>query len=309
MRILNRPLLLLLSGALLGGCVTADADRTDDDVNDDELGDPPDGPVIVGGDRPVEVYVPAGYDHAEATPLLISLHGYGASAEGVAAYLGLEDQADDFGLLLLAPSGTRDSSGEGFWNASDACCDFERSGVDDSGYIADLIEEVGDQLHLDDDQVFIIGHSNGGFMAYRMACEHSDLLAGVVSIAGAMPSREADCDPDEALAALQIHGTADTTVLYRGGSFGAIRYPGAVETTEKWAALAGCATTGEDAAAAMDHQSNLAGPDTLATTYSDGCDEGGHAELWTVDGMAHTPVPNGAFVPAILEFLLDHPKP
>ena len=242
------------------------------------------------------------------TPLFISLHGYGASAEGVAAYLSLEQHADERTMLLLAPTGTRDSNGKDFWNASDACCDFEGRNIDDSTYIAEMIEEVGQSLHVDRDRVFVLGHSNGGFMAYRMACDHADLLAGVVSIAGAMPAQAADCTPTEPLAALQIHGTADQTVFYQGGVFVA-EYPSAVETVESWAGLAGCTDVARERGEAMDHHTNLPGADTVATEYSDGCDAGGYAELWTVDGMGHTPFPNDTFMPAVLDFLEAHPKP
>ena len=310
---ITHPRFLALGSAclILVGCdapAQSPPDSLDDPAGDD-LGAAPDGPVFVGGDRPVEVHVPEGYDHAAATPLLLVLHGYGGTGAGMATYLSLRAHADDLGLLLMTPDGTPDSSGKAFWNASDACCDFEQSDVDDSAYLSGMIEEVGEVLNLDRERVFMVGHSNGAFMSYRMACDHAELMAGIVSIAGAMPSDPGDCDAAEGLAALQIHGTADETVLYAGGAFGARRYPGAVESVESWAALVGCSTSGALVGGSMDHHSNLAGADTVATAYADDCDPGGHAELWTVDGMGHIPVPNASFMPAILDFLLDHPKP
>ena len=39
------------------------------------------------------------------------------------------------GFALAFPDGTRDSSGRRFWNATDACCNFENTPVDDVAYI------------------------------------------------------------------------------------------------------------------------------------------------------------------------------
>src|SRR6185503_4692453 len=49
--------------------------------------------IVVGGDRPVAVHVPPGYDPEHPAPLLIGLHGYGSSGVEQEAYFRLGDLA------------------------------------------------------------------------------------------------------------------------------------------------------------------------------------------------------------------------
>lgn len=72
-----------------------------------------------------------------------------------------------------------------FWNATNSCCDLFHSGVDDSAYIASIIADVKSTVAVDPKRIFVVGHSNGGFMAYRMACNHAGDIAAIVSLAGA----------------------------------------------------------------------------------------------------------------------------
>ena len=57
------------------------------------------GTVVVGGDRPVTVHVPPGYDPAKPAPLLLVLHGYGSSGREEDAYLHLAKEAARRGYL------------------------------------------------------------------------------------------------------------------------------------------------------------------------------------------------------------------
>ena len=92
--------------------------------------------------------------------------------------------AEARGFLYCYPDGTIDRWGNRFWNATDACCDFGNTGVDDAGYLRGVIEEIARRFAVDRKRVYLIGHSNGGFMAYRMACQSADLIAGIASLAG-----------------------------------------------------------------------------------------------------------------------------
>ena len=48
----------------------------------------------IGGDRPVEVLVPSGYDPSVPTPLVLLLHGFGVDRAIQSAYLRMEPAAD-----------------------------------------------------------------------------------------------------------------------------------------------------------------------------------------------------------------------
>jgi polyhydroxybutyrate depolymerase len=264
----------------------------------------------IGGDRPVTVHVPPGYDGSKAVPLVVLLHGYGASGALQEAYFQLKKLADANGFLYVHPDGTQDAGGKRFWAASDACCDFGKKGVDDSAYLKGVVDDIKAAYKVDPKRVFFIGHSNGGFMSYRMACDHAPMVAAMVSLAGAMPKDPTMCKASEPVSVLQIHGDKDETVLYQGGTFAAsAAYPGAPASIDQWLTIDGCASTADTSPAPLDLEGSLTGDETTIARYASGCKPGGHAELWTIKNGGHIPALSPSFAPKVIEFLLAHPKP
>jgi polyhydroxybutyrate depolymerase len=266
------------------------------------------GSAVFGGDRPVEVFVPSSYAAGTPVPLLVLLHGFSASGAIHESYFQLQALAESRGFLYAHPDGTKNSQGYGFWNATDACCDFEATHVDDSAYLRQLVDDIKAHYDVDPKRVFFVGHSNGGFMSYRMACEHADTIAAIVSLAGATYADASRCNPTSPVAVLQIHGTDDETISYNGGTlFGGGEYPSAETTVADWVALDGCSST-PTSGPTRDLVSTIAGSETTSQIF-DGCEPGGHVELWSVAGGVHVPVLTPAFAPAIVDFLFAHPKP
>lgn len=276
------------------------------DASHEKAALPDAGPL--GGNRPVTPYVPASYDPSVPTPLVIVLHGYGASGALQELLFQFKSRAEKYGFIYLLPDGTVDSTNKRFWNATDACCNFDNTGVDDSAYIEGLIDEARSIYNIDAKRVFLVGHSNGAFMAYRMACDHADTIAAAVSLAGAMYSDVSKCNPSGPVSILQIHGSDDQTVLYDGGSVsGAASYPGAKTSVADWATFDGCATTPKSGTS-LDLTDAQPGAETTVETY-DGCQSGTVAALWTMQGEGHIPAINDTWRDDVIEFLLAHPKP
>jgi len=269
-------------------------------------------PVPFGGTRPVSLYVPSAYTGAPL-PLVILLHGYTASGAVEDLYLNMKATAEAKGVFYMHPDGTIDSGGKRFWNASDACCDFGKTGVDDSSYLAGLVAEVETRYAIDTKRVYFVGHSNGGFMSYRMACDHADIVTGIMSLAGAMPLDVSLCKPKNAVTVLEVHGTADTTIAYDGGSTAGINsaggtYPSAPTSVADWATFDGCATPADTSQPPLDIEASLAGSETSVTEYKAGCAAGNQVDLWSINGAGHIPGFNASFVPAVFDFLLAHSK-
>jgi polyhydroxybutyrate depolymerase len=241
-------------------------------------------PTSFGGARPAELKVPSSYDPAVPTPLVVALHGYSPNTAYLEAVLGLDPLYDTAGFLLIAPTGTLDSSGQYFWNATDACCNFDANPVDDVAYIDGLVDAISASYNVDPKRVYIIGHSNGGFMAHRLACDSADRFAAIISVSGATFEDASRCAPSQKVNVLQVHGTDDDTIAYAGAAIRGHAYPGAVETVARWATLNGC-TGASTPGAAMDLTS-LSGAETDVAAYA-GCPAGGAAELWTVNGAPH----------------------
>ena len=272
---------------------------------------------IDAGRGPVPVTVPESYDADVPAPLIVLLHGYSRTGLYIDPAWRISELADTYGFLMIAPVGEQEAEGSGsrFWNASDACCNFYGSDVDHSGYIRDLIELVQARYNVDPARVYVTGHSNGGFMSYRMAYEHSDVVAAIASLAGANHFEERD-PPPFPVHVLQIHGTDDTTIRYRGGRLNrglgdgsdGNRYPSALASVTRWAEYNGCERT-RASRETRDLDASLPGHETGVMKMNVGCTDGGSAELWTIADGAHSPVYSETWGEQIVEWLLAHPKP
>lgn len=262
-------------------------------------------PTGFGGDRPVTLQVPASFDPDRSYPLLLVLHGWGGTSLLNQVYLGFTNAADTRDILVAAPDGTIDRDGKPFWNASDVCCDVYDTGVDDVGYLMTFVDDIRAAYPVDDQRIYVIGHSNGGFMAHRLACERADVFAAIMSLAGAAAFPDpASCVPSVPVSVLQVHGDADETVAYGGGE----SFPGAVASVERWASYDSCAGV-LTSAGDLDLEKRLDGAETMTASVTS-CPAGFATDLWTIRGGAHNPVLDiPPFADLVWTWLDAHPKP
>lgn len=257
-------------------------------------------PTDFGGARPVALQVPRDFDETKTYPLLVILHGYGANAFLQQGYFKLNDAATARQMFILAPDGTTDSGGSQFWNSGPECCDFGASGVDDVGYIGGLIDDVSAAWPVAD--VAILGHSNGAFMAYRMACDRADVVSAIVGLAG--HATTTPCAPTAPVHVLHIHGTGDATVPYETGLFSGIESPGAVDSVAAWATRNGC-TGAPTPSGTKDVDALQAGAESTVD-ITGGCPATGAAELWTIPDGTHIPQLAATFPDDLTAWLAAH---
>ncbi len=260
--------------------------------------------------RPYTMVVPNGYDGG-TTPMVVLLHGYGVSGQLQNSYFGFTALASSKRFLLATPDGTIDGQSKKFWNATDACCNFAASPVDDVKYLTAVMDDAAIKFRVDPKRVYFVGHSNGGFMSHRMACDKSDRIAAIVSFAGANWKTTSQCQPANKISVLQIHGTNDQTISYMGGMLGQTAYPGAEETVQGWATKNGCTGALATIPGTFDFDTAIASAETSRSAFN--CANGGAAELWKMQGSGHSPnLPNAFNVSwgnEIWDFLAAHPKP
>lgn len=298
----------LLAAALLVIATAAACSTSSPDDDTPSPGGSTSGVTLDLDGRPFRLHVPSGHDPATKMPLVVLLHGYTSNSTEIEDYFQLAGEADRRGFLVALPEGTVDARKDRFWNATTSCCDFYRSGVDDSGYLRRLLDTVAAKYPVDPARVYFAGHSNGGFMALRMACEHADRITAVVSLAGAATADPTQCRPSRPVTVLQIHGTADRTIFYAGGH-PSRPYPSAEGTVAMWRDLNGCADRLDTSAPPLDLDSTLDGAETTISSWHEGCRDGTRAELWTIQDAGHIPALGPGFPTALADFLLARTAP
>lgn len=173
-------------------------------------------------------------------PLVLAFHGTGGSGPFMARYSGLSRVADRAGFIAVFPSAHEEQER---WTAEQA----PRPGApDDVAFVRALLQEVSLGQCVDAARVSVVGVSNGGSFAARLACELSDRFAAVAIVAGGFGEKLA-CRVQRAVSVLEIHGTADPVVPYAGREHG----EGSVSRwLADWVARDGCETTGRRRAVA-----------------------------------------------------------
>jgi polyhydroxybutyrate depolymerase len=252
--------------------------------------------------------VPSQYNSDTPTPLIVLLHGYTSSGPQQDSYMGFSKLADKYGFLFVAPDGNKEPGGNQsrFWNASPACCDFFATEVDDSAYVQDIIDAVKKDYNIDANRIYLIGHSNGGFLSYRAAYDHSNTIAAIASLAGANHVEERD-PPVSPVHILQIHGTADGTIAYEGSQIQGNYYPSAMESVRTWAKHNGCSDVGAQREL-RDLDAKIVGHESSVLSFKAGCQVDGSSELWTIAEGSHIPSLSDTFSEQVVEWLYAHPK-
>lgn len=175
--------------------------------------------VLTLNGRHVLLHVPPRYQPGQPMPLVLALHGGGGSRDLMAddRRYGLISHSEHAGYLLVLPNGTGAIGDKlATWNAG-ACCGRARdTAVDDVAFLRAVVAWVQQHYAVAPGRVYAVGMSNGGMMAYRLACEAADVFAGVASVAGT--DNTLSCQPSRPLAVLHIHARDDDHVLFDGGA-------------------------------------------------------------------------------------------
>ena len=189
--------------------------------------------------REYRLYVPAIYTRTTGpVPLLFNLHGYGSNNVQQENYGDFRPIADTANFLVVHPNGTIDAASNRNWNTFAP----RGTGVDDVAFLSALLDTLATRYRIDPNRVYSTGMSNGGFMSYELACQLSNRVAAIASVTGSMTaSRLSTCTAGRPVPVLEIHGTADGTVPYAGGT--ALQFVAIPTLLASWVQRNGCNPT------------------------------------------------------------------
>jgi polyhydroxybutyrate depolymerase len=187
------------------------------------------------------VHVPRGYTPSEPAPLVLALRSGNADAADSDGFYCLTRESDRQGFVAVFPDAYR-GAGAGTpvgWNAGNCC----GGGVNDVGFIETVVNNVFRQVSIARQRIYAAGMSDGGMMAYRLACELPHVFTAVASVAGT--DNTATCTPDKPVSILHLHAKNDQRMPYQGGvdPLAKAKMPAltsAPQTAAKWAKLDGC---------------------------------------------------------------------
>lgn len=150
-----------------------------------------------GTEQPYYLFAPEAARSGEPMPLLIALHGKGATWESWFAATNVREMAEQRGWVVATPHGRGD------W------C-YLGPGESD---VLDTIAAVKELLPIDHDRVYLAGHSMGGWGTWHLGAAHPDLFAAIVPMSGWAPLSL--LGNLEHTPPFVIHGDADHVVDYR----------------------------------------------------------------------------------------------
>ncbi|HUL17072.1 MAG TPA: PHB depolymerase family esterase [Terriglobales bacterium] len=169
--------------------------------------------LVDGLTRGYILHLPAHVDPARPIPLVLVFHGGGGHARNMPHHTHFDEIADQESFAVAYPDGYNKQ-----WNDS-----REISPVDDVAFIRALIARLEHDHPIDPSRVYATGLSNGGFFSNRLACDLTDKIAAVASVAATMPSTlPQDCKPSRPISVLYMHGTKDPVVPINGGEIASI---------------------------------------------------------------------------------------
>lgn len=245
------------------------------------------GTMALSGDtRQYLLYVPATYDRAKPSPLVISLHPAMSWPAAQMEFSRWNTVADEHGFLVVYPAGT--GSGPKVWLMHGRATP---SHMPDVVFISRLIERIAASYNIDRTRIYADGFSNGGGMAFALSCTLSDRIAAVGMVAAARSLDFAWCADRRPTPSIAFHGTADPIVAYEGGPtpVGPDVFPSVRGFTAEWARRNRCDPIAAETAVTAD---------VVRLEYSD-CADAADVVLYTVNHGGHQ-WPGGRSLPEIL---------
>ena len=247
--------------------------------------------ITINGMQPRTYYlrIPAQYSAATSVPLLLALHSRSMNAKTIFTDSQILSSAESLNFIVAGLNGAvyEDASS---WNAGNCCTNATTYEENDLLFASTVIDFVTSKYSVDKSRIWAMGHSNGGMMAYRLACDLSDKITAIAAVTGAL--MDPTCSPTKPVSILHIHGNLDPTILFHGG--GKFENPSIFHSVQDMAYRNLCSGSPKESSNAIEER------------YIWVCTNGVETQLVNYQDQSHAWA-NG-YTEEILRFLFAHPR-
>ena len=247
--------------------------------------------ITIEGMQPRTYYlrIPSQYSAATSVPLLLALHSRSMNAKTIFADSQILSSAETLNFIVAGLNGSiyEDASS---WNAGNCCTNATTYQENDLLFASTVIDFVTSKYSIDKSRVWAMGHSNGGMMAYRLACDLSDKVTAIAVVTGALV--DDSCNPAKPVSTLHIHGNLDPTVPFHGG--GKFETPSIFHSVQEMANKNSCTGSPKESS------------DAIEERYTWNCTSGVETQLVNYQENSHAW--EAGYTGEILRFLFAHPR-
>ena len=137
--------------------------------------------------RELILYTPQ--DISRDVPVVLVFHGGGGGAEWMASKsrkLTRTFTEAGYAVAYMNGSSRRDGEKLRTWNAAHCCAYAQRQNIDEAAYIDAAMDALDRKTGIDRTRIFLVGHSNGAMLAYRVAGQMKDAPRAIAPISGAI---------------------------------------------------------------------------------------------------------------------------
>ncbi|MEC9091505.1 MAG: PHB depolymerase family esterase [Planctomycetota bacterium] len=170
-----------------------------------------------GQQREYLLHVPKSYDRNQAHPLVINFHGFGDCASeyanNIGATLQFNSTANKNNFLVAYPQAAFREKGARYWEPGDN--GTQNILTNDVYFTKQLIADIKKRYNINLSRVYAVGYSNGGMMAYDLACSKKTFIAAIGLMSGTMLGKPSP-DIKSQTPVIHFHGIQDEVLPYQG---------------------------------------------------------------------------------------------
>ena len=235
------------------------------------------------------LHIPTLYQQGQPVPLLLAFHSRTTNGAVILEDSQFVAWAAAMNFIVVSINGSSFANITS-WNAGDCCFPATDANENDVLLTSAIIEALRSNYSIDSSRIWAVGHSNGGMMAYRLACDLSDKITAIAVVAGSLV--DTSCTPPKQVSLLHIHGDLDPTVPVQGG--GKFGTPNIYYSVLDYAKANSCGDAASTNFTAEEQQ------------FMWNCPSGTQVQLVNYVNQSHTWI--DGFSKDILRFLFAHPR-